>query len=68
VSVGEGELTFTCEGTWGKDGLAKAVGEWKVLPGTGTGAFAELKEGLIAGGGYESRDKSHDCDCWLTLA
>ncbi|CAG8621653.1 1077_t:CDS:2 [Acaulospora colombiana] len=49
---GEGELTFTCEGTWGKDGHAKAVGEWKVVPGSATGAFAGLKDGVLVGGGW----------------
>lgn len=64
---GEGEIVFTCDGTFGKDGAYKAIGEWKVIPGSGTGAFADIKEGVIVGAGYESSGK-HDCPCWLTLA
>ncbi|KIM21878.1 hypothetical protein M408DRAFT_29192 [Serendipita vermifera MAFF 305830] len=60
----EGELVFTCTGTWGKGGEMKAIGDWVVIPGSGTGGLAGVKEGS---GGYVSTGKT-DQPCWVNLA
>jgi hypothetical protein len=58
---GEGEVVFEVNGVWGKNGVMKAVGDWKSIPGSGTGAFKDLK----ATGGYESTSKV--TPCWVQL-
>lgn len=58
---GEGEIVFEINGTWGKDGVKKAVGDWKTIPESGVGAFKNLK----ASGGYNGAAK--EMPCWIQL-
>ena len=60
---GEGELAFTCTGTWGKGGDMAAVADWVAIPGSGKGSLAGVKEGS---GGYRSTGKLSPC--WVKLA
>ena len=62
-SGGDGELVFTCTGTWGKGGEMKAVGEWIVVQGSGKGSLASVTSGS---GGYVSSGKT-DQPCWFKL-
>jgi hypothetical protein len=58
---GEGEVVFEINGTWGKNGVMRAIGDWKSIPGSGTGAFKDLK----ASGGYDGASSS--MPCWVQL-
>jgi hypothetical protein len=62
-SGGDGELVFTCTGTWGKGGEMKAIGDWTVIEGSGKGGLANVKGGS---GGYVSAGKT-DQPCWFKL-
>jgi hypothetical protein len=58
----EGEVMFELTGTWGKDGVKMAIADWKVIDGTGKGAFKDLK----GAGGYESKGMK-DTPCRLNV-
>lgn len=60
---GDGEIAFTCEGTWGKGGVMQAVGDWAVVQGSGKGSLANVTGGA---GGYVSTGKTNQ-PCWFKL-
>ncbi|KAG8797238.1 hypothetical protein FRC17_007805 [Serendipita sp. 399] len=62
----DGELVFTITGTWGKDGVMAAVGEWTAIKGSETGVFKGLDDVKLISGGYNSKTHN-DTPCWLVI-